>query len=98
MNAQAILAAAPQSPCAATYSTELKFWLNGRPVTIANPDPGMTLVDYLHGMGLTGTKVGCGQGGCGACTVMLTSREADGQIRRTARSMPACGRCARSTA
>ena len=32
----------------------------------------MMLVDYLHNIGLTGTKVGCGQGGCGACTVMLS--------------------------
>lgn len=54
------------------YSNELIFWLNGEKVEISNPDPTLMLVDYLHKVGLTGTKVGCGQGGCGACTVMLS--------------------------
>ena len=57
------------------YSSELVFWLNGEKVTIANPDPTMMLVDYLHSVGLTGTKIGCGQGGCGACTVMLSYKD-----------------------
>ena len=55
-----------------SYSSELVFWLNGEKVEISNPDPTMMLVDYLHAVGLTGTKIGCGQGGCGACTVMLS--------------------------
>lgn len=54
------------------YSNELIFWLNGEKVQISNPDPTLMLVDYLHKVGLTGTKIGCGQGGCGACTVMLS--------------------------
>jgi xanthine dehydrogenase/oxidase len=55
-----------------SYSSELVFWLNGEQVVILNPDPALLLVDYLHSAGLTGTKVGCGEGGCGACTVMLS--------------------------
>lgn len=55
-----------------SYSNDLIFWLNGKKVEISNPDPTMLLVDYLHSVGLKGTKIGCGQGGCGACTVMLS--------------------------
>src|SRR4051812_21539472 len=59
----------------ASYSNRLIFWLNGRRVDLADPDPTVSLAEYLHGVGLTGTKVGCGQGGCGACTVMLSHRD-----------------------
>jgi xanthine dehydrogenase/oxidase len=59
----------------AGYSNELVFWLNGSRVAISNPDPTIMLTDYLHESGLTGTKVGCGQGGCGACTVMISQRK-----------------------
>jgi len=58
-----------------SYSSQLVFWLNGNKVVIQNPDPTVLLTDYLHSIGLTGTKVGCGQGGCGACTVMLSQRD-----------------------
>jgi xanthine dehydrogenase/oxidase len=58
-----------------TFSGQLIFWLNGQKVVISNPNPTVMLTDYLHSIGLTGTKVGCGQGGCGACTVMLSHRD-----------------------
>ena len=48
---------------------EVAFELNGEPVRVA-VDTRRTLLDHLReGAGLTGTKVGCRHGQCGACTV-----------------------------
>lgn len=46
------------------------FYLNGTRVVIDSVDPEITLLEYLRGIGLTGTKLGCAEGGCGACTVV----------------------------
>ena len=52
----------------------IEFTLNGEKYK-KNTDPGKRLVDFLReDMGLTGTKEGCGEGECGACTVVLDGR------------------------
>ncbi len=52
-------------------STLLTLTLNGRKREDAVPD-NMLLVDYLReAAGLTGTKIGCDGGECGACTILV---------------------------
>lgn len=54
-------------------SEEIVFFVNGRKVVEAKAQPEMTLLSYLRNhLGLTGSKLGCGEGGCGACTVMIS--------------------------
>jgi xanthine dehydrogenase small subunit len=50
----------------------IRFLLNGEPQE-ADASPTTTLLDWLRERkGLTGTKEGCNEGDCGACTVMVT--------------------------
>ncbi|CAI5638408.1 unnamed protein product [Oreochromis niloticus] len=51
----------------------LCFFINGKKVTENHADPETMLLPFLREkVKLTGTKYGCGGGGCGACTVMVS--------------------------
>jgi xanthine dehydrogenase small subunit len=52
--------------------TEIRFILNGRDVSLSDVAPDGTLLDWLRlERGLYGSKEGCGEGDCGACTVLV---------------------------
>ena len=53
-------------------SQPVRFILNGRLVSAAGVDPHVSLLQYLREeLRLTGTKEGCAEGDCGACTVVM---------------------------
>jgi carbon-monoxide dehydrogenase small subunit len=50
--------------------------VNGKTITVTT-EPQRSLLDVLReDLGLTGTKYGCGEGECGACSVLLDERRA----------------------
>ncbi len=52
----------------------LSLTVNGQPRTVTT-DPGRPLLEVLReDLGLTGAKYACGEGRCGACTVLLGGR------------------------
>ena len=63
---------------------DVRFLLNGETVELSGVSPTRTLLDWLReDRRLTGTKEGCNEGDCGACTVMVTDD-------RGARALNAC--------
>ena len=52
----------------------ISFTLNGRPASVKVEDDRMLLWVLRSDLGLTGTKFGCGEGLCGACTVIVNQQ------------------------
>lgn len=48
---------------------------------------------FLVDLGLTGTKLGCGEGGCGACTVMVSSYDRKSKTSVCVSVPPICWLC-----
>ncbi len=62
-----------------THRTHIRFVLNGREVTVPEVGASRTLLDFLRlDRRMTGTKEGCAEGDCGACTVLVGRLGADG--------------------
>jgi carbon-monoxide dehydrogenase small subunit len=53
----------------------LRFILNGKDIQVENVEPATPLARLLRDrLGLIGTKIGCGEGECGACTVIVDGK------------------------
>ncbi|MES2186461.1 MAG: 2Fe-2S iron-sulfur cluster-binding protein, partial [Pseudomonadota bacterium] len=81
------------------HTTPLRFLRRGKPVSLGNVPPDRTLLDLLReDLHACGTKEGCGEGDCGACTVVLGERSvaADGSPALALRAINSCIRLAHS--
>ena len=59
----------------------IRFLLNGAPRAVSDVDPNTTVLEYLRGPErLCGTKEGCAEGDCGACTVVLARSDGSGGL------------------
>jgi xanthine dehydrogenase iron-sulfur cluster and FAD-binding subunit A len=66
-----------------SFSPDLLFAVNGKEFRLPaeNVDPAVTLNDFIRRQTpFSGTKLSCGEGGCGACAVDVATLGPDGKI------------------
>src|SRR3954471_16295386 len=63
----------------APMTSSFTFSLNGKPISVVDGDPATTLSQWLRGNRCVGTKEGCAEGDCGACTVLVNDVDAGGE-------------------
>src|SRR6266513_1792955 len=59
----------------------IEFRLNGEPIRLGSVSPNTTLLEWLRARGLTGSKEGCAEGDCGACSVAIVDLNTSGERR-----------------
>ena len=67
-------------PMTDSHTDTIRFVLDGEVIELENVDPTRTVLQYLReDLRRTGTKEGCAEGDCGACTIVLAelNRERD---------------------
>jgi len=72
------------------HEDSVRFILDGELIELHNVDPSRTVLQYLRDdLRRTGTKEGCAEGDCGACTVALIELDSGGE-GLTVRAINSC--------
>ncbi len=57
-------------------TNKVQFIFENKLIELENPDPNQTILNFIRDeLKKTGTKEGCAEGGCGACTIVLGELE-----------------------
>ncbi|MEX1660803.1 xanthine dehydrogenase small subunit [Thioclava sp. 15-R06ZXC-3] len=67
---------------------DITFLLNGETRRVQVTEPTQSVLDWLRSEGLTGTKEGCNEGDCGACSVIVTDESGARPLNACLMMMP----------